>query len=86
METPTRNTYALLNAHHLLLRELYRQLLFARPVDLREIAEEVSRKIKNDARLPADPDAAAEALEIRPLIQEIVENFFQTVAVDTQFP
>jgi hypothetical protein len=86
MDTITCNTYALINAHHLLLRELYQHLLHSDHMALRKIAEDVAHKIKDDQRLPVEPVAAAEALEIRPQTQAIVEDFFRSIVIDTQFP
>ena len=61
-------------------------MLFEHPVELRQIAEDVGRKIKDDYRLPLDPRAKEQALEIRPKVHEIVEGFFRAVVDDTQFP
>jgi hypothetical protein len=75
MEQITRDTYALLNAHHIPLQALYVHVC---RTDVRAF-DQLKTRIQSHLDLPPIPDST-EIAEIRPQTEDALQSFLDSVA------
>ena len=82
MDKTTRDIYAHINAHNILLATLYAQIYKDDPTSLRSLEQALTAKL--GPSLHPNPDAAQDATAIQQQTQQVLWTFFR--GVESRFP